>query len=326
MPPLLPARGDAVVKRRLCFVLYRGFQLLDVAGPLAAFEIASLYVRGAYDVRFVSSAAGDVVSSVGVAWRAQSLRASSGAHTLLTIGSNSMWPERVDPRLVGFLRRQAGRCSRLASVCSGAFLLAAAGLLDGKQATTHWACAAELKRRYPAVQVEPDRIWVRDGNLWTSAGVTAGIDLALALIADDLGADVARAVARQLVVYTQRPGGQSQFSDLVALGDAASPFAGLHLWIQQHLRQPLPVERLAAQAKMSPRTFARSYTTETGVTPAKAVERLRLEAARAALDVPGRSLQEVADLVGFMDTERMRRAFLRHFGASPAALRRRRAQ
>jgi transcriptional regulator GlxA family with amidase domain len=306
--------------------LYRGFQLLDVAGPLAAFEVAALYVPGAYDVRFVSSSAGDVSSSVGVAWRAQSLRASAGTHTLVVGGSNSAWPERVDPRLLGFLKREAPRCSRVASVCSGAFLLAGAGLIDGKRATTHWACAAELKRRYPAVHVEPDRIWVRDGNVWTSAGVTAGIDLALALITEDLGAGVARAVARQLVVYTQRPGGQSQFSDLVELGDAASPFAALHLWIQQHLRQPLPVERLAAQMKMSPRTFARSYTTETGVTPAKAVERLRLEAARAALDVPKRSLQEVAERVGFVDTERMRRAFLRHFGVPPATLRRRRAE
>jgi transcriptional regulator GlxA family with amidase domain len=327
MPPFLPAMTTAaersVVKRRVCFALYPGFQLLDVAGPLAAFELASLNTPGAYDVRFVSSSAGDVTSSVGVAWRALSLRAGAGAHTLLTIGSNSIWPERVDPRLVGFLRREARRCSRVASVCSGAFLLAAAGLLDGKRATTHWACAAELERRYPAVHVEPDRIWVRDGNVWTSAGVTAGIDLALALIADDLGGDVAKAVARQLVVYTQRPGGQSQFSDLLALGDAGSPFGALHLWIQQHLRQPLSVERLAAQVKMSPRTFARAYRSETGVTPAKAVERLRLEAARAALDAPGRSLQQVADLVGFMDTERMRRAFVRHFGAPPATLRRR---
>lgn len=325
MPPFLPALDRPVVKRRVCFVLYPGFQVLDVAGPLAAFEVAELYLPGAYELRFVSSSGGDVRSSVGVAWRAQSLRVSSGAHTLITVGSNSIWPEQVDPALPPFLRREAGRCSRVASVCSGAFLLAAAGLLDGKRATTHWSCAAELKRRYPAVQVEPDRIWVREGKIWTSAGVTAGIDLALALIAEDNGSDIASAVARQLVVYSQRPGGQSQFSDLIALGDAASPFATLHLWIQQHLREPLPVERLAAQVKMSPRTFARAYTSATGVTPAKAVERLRLEAARAALDTPGRSLQEVAELVGFMDTERMRRAFLRHFGTSPAALRRRRA-
>ncbi|MET0414056.1 MAG: DJ-1/PfpI family protein, partial [Polyangiaceae bacterium] len=168
MPLFLPPLGRAVVTRRMCFVLYPGFQVLDVAGPLAAFEVASLYLSGAYDVRFVSSSAQEVTSSVGVAWRAQSLRASRGTHTLITVGSNSIWPERVDPKLVGFLRREARRCSRVASVCSGAFLLAAAGLLDGKRATTHWACAAELKRRYPAVQVEPDRIWVREGNIWTS--------------------------------------------------------------------------------------------------------------------------------------------------------------
>jgi transcriptional regulator GlxA family with amidase domain len=242
---------------------------------------------------------------------------------LLVVGGDGRRLAVSDERLIAFLRRAAPRTPRVCSVCSGAFLLARAGLLDGKRATTHWSRVSELRQRFPAVCVEPDQIWVRDGRIWTSAGISAGIDLALALITEDLGAGVARDVARQLVVYAQRPGGQTQFSNLLELADAASRFAELHLWIQANLCEPLQVEQLAARMKMSPRSFARAYSSETGVTPAKAVERLRLEAARATLDAGGCSLQELAEQVGFVDPERMRRAFLRHFGTPPSALRRR---
>jgi transcriptional regulator GlxA family with amidase domain len=308
---------------RISFLLFPGFQILDAAGPLAAFEQASYRVRGAYQVRFVAAEAGDVVSSAGVAWRAEGPRALRGTHTLMVVGGNGAGCALEDERLIGLLRRSAARAPRVTSVCSGALLLAKAGLLEGKRATTHWSRVPEMRQRFPDVRVEPDSIWVRDGKFWTSAGITAGIDLALALITEDLGENVARDVARELVVYVQRPGGQTQFSNLLALGNPAGRFAGLHLWVQENLAQPLPVERLAKQAKMSPRSFARAYLLETGVTPAKTVERLRLEAARAALDTGGLSVLQIAEQVGFGDPERMRRAFLRHFGAPPIALKRR---
>jgi transcriptional regulator GlxA family with amidase domain len=207
-------------------------------------------------------------------------------------------------------------------VCSGALVLAEAGLLDGKRATTHWSRVPELRKQYPAVMVEPDSIWVRDGEVWTSAGISAGIDLALAMIAEDLGADIARDVARQLVVYAPRPGGQTQHSRLLDLGGVARRFSELNAWIRERLAQPLQVEALAAHMQMSPRSFARAYVAETGVTPAKAVELLRVEAARAWIESGERSLQDVAARAGFGDPERMRRAFVRLLGTPPAALRR----
>jgi transcriptional regulator GlxA family with amidase domain len=309
--------------RRISFLLFPGFQLLDAAGPLAAFELATECVPGAYELRLVALSAGEVTSSAGVTWRVRGPRAGAGTHTWMVVGGNGTRQALKDERLLGFLRRSARRAPRVTSVCSGSLLLARAGLLDGRRATTHWSRALEMRQCFPAVRVEPDRIWVRDGRFWTSAGISAGIDLALALITEDLGAPVARAVARELVVYAQRPGGQTQFSNLLSLGDPSGQFAALHVWIQQHLAEPLAVARLAQQVKMSPRSFARAYVLETGVTPAKGVERLRLEAARAALDAGGRSLQELAEQVGFVDPERMRRAFLRYFGAPPMALKRR---
>jgi transcriptional regulator GlxA family with amidase domain len=201
-------------------------------------------------------------------------------------------------------------------------LLAEAGLLDGKRATTHWCRVAQLRQQYPAVHVDADRIWVRDGNVWTSAGITAGIDLALALIGEDLGPNVVRDVARQLVVYAQRPGGQTQHSRLLDLGPADGRFSELNRWMRERLDEKLDVDTLAAWVKMSPRTFARAYAAETGVTPAKAVERLRIEAARALIEAGAGSMQEVAEQTGFGDIERMRRSFMRLFGTPPSALRR----
>jgi transcriptional regulator GlxA family with amidase domain len=207
-------------------------------------------------------------------------------------------------------------------VCTGAYLLAAAGLLDGRRATTHWRYAAELARQYPATRVEPDRIFVRDGNVWTSAGITAGIDLALALIAEDLGEAVAKRTAQRLVVYHRRPGGQSQFSALLELGRPDGRFGGLLGWTREHLGEVLPVERLAERAAMSPRHFARAFAAETGMTPAKAIEHLRLEAARSQVEEGCDAIDRVAEMTGFRDPERMRRAFIRAFGQPPQALRR----
>jgi transcriptional regulator GlxA family with amidase domain len=223
---------------------------------------------------------------------------------------------------LAYVRAAAGQARRTSSVCSGSFILAAAGLLDGRRATTHWARAAEFARAYPQVRVEPDRIFIRDGAVWTSAGITAGIDLALALVAEDLGEAAAKRAAQQLVVYHRRPGGQSQFSALLEADRPSSRFSPLLTWARERLDERLPVERLADRVAMSPRHFARAFVTETGMTPAKAIERLRLEAARERVESGGGTIEGVAAHTGFGDPERMRRAFIRAFGQPPQALRR----
>jgi transcriptional regulator GlxA family with amidase domain len=312
---------ENAMPHRLCFVIFPRFQLLDMAGPLAAFEVASELVPGAYKSKVCAARPGRVMSSAGVALEAQGLPRPSQVDTLMIAGGDGSDDARHDPRLLGLLRRASPRVARTASVCSGALVLAEAGLLDGKRAATHWCRVAQLRREYPSVHVEPDRIWVRDGQVWTSAGITAGIDLALALITEDLGAPVARDVARQLVVYAQRPGGQTQHSRLLDLGTAEGRFGELHGWLRERLDARLGVSSLAARMKMSPRSFARAYVAETGVTPAKALERLRVEAARALIETGSVSLEDVAERSGFGDIERMRRAFRRLYGTPPSALR-----
>jgi transcriptional regulator GlxA family with amidase domain len=207
-------------------------------------------------------------------------------------------------------------------VCSGAYILAAAGILDGRRATTHWGRSAHFAKLFPEVKLDADRIFARDGKVWTSAGVTAGIDLALALIGDDLGEPVAKRVAQELVVYHRRPGGQSQFSALLDMDQAGGRLSPLIAWMREHIAEPLPVERLARRANMSPRNFARAFAAQTGVTPAKAVERLRLEVAREKIETGHEAIELIAGTTGFRDPERMRRAFLRAFGQPPQALRR----
>lgn len=300
-------------------VLFPGFQLLDAAGPIAAFEIASRFAPGAYRLRLSASKAGAVAASCGVSMTAQALNTRTRADTLIVVGGGGTREAMANPVLLRALRNAPARVRRVASVCSGAFVLAAAGLLDGKRATTHWRRAAQLARLFPKVRVEADRIHVQDGAIWTSAGITAGLDLALAMIEQDLGADIAGDVAREMVVYAKRPGGQAQHSALLEID--APRFAELNAWMRARLGEDLSVERLAERAAMSPRNFARAYAAETGVTPAKAVERLRVEAARAAL-AQGGAIQSIAQRTGFGDPERMRRAFVRLYGAPPAALRR----
>lgn len=305
--------------RLVLLAIFPGFQLLDAAGPIAAFEIAARFAPGSYQLRVVASAAGLVPSSAGVAMPAAAFAGHRGVDTLIVSGGDGTRTAIADAKLIGAIKRMAPRARRVTSVCSGAFLLAQAGLLDGKRATTHWRRAPDLARRFPKVSVEADCIYIKQGKVWTSAGISAGIDLALALIAEDLGEDVAADVAREMVVYAKRPGGQAQHSALLEL-DAAR-FAELNAWMRDHLHEDLPVERLASQAAMSPRNFARAYAAETGVTPAKAVERMRVEAARAGLESGG-AIQEIARKTGFGDPERMRRAFVRLYGAPPAAMRR----
>jgi transcriptional regulator GlxA family with amidase domain len=310
--PTFPAMA-----RRLCVVIFPEFQLLDAAGPIAAFEAA-----GGYEVRIVSRSPGPVRSSAGVTWLAEALPRARADSTVMVAGGEGVDAAMQDEALLDFLRRCAARQVRIASVCSGSLLLAAAGLLDGRVATTHWSRTSQFRRAFPQVQLEADRIFVHDGQIWTSAGITAGIDLALAMITHDLGQEVAKGVAQELVVYFRRPGGQSQFSALLAMQGAQNRFDGLLDHIRSHLAERHTVEDLAARACMSPRHFARAFHEETGVTPAKAVERLRVEAARSALDAGAASVQRVATQCGFGDAERMRRSFVRLLGVPPSALRR----
>jgi len=309
------------MSRKIHVFAFPGFQLLDAAGPISAFEIANRFSAGAYELSFVAMQAGPVRSSCGIELLAARV-SRKATDTLVLAGGLGVREALLDPKLIGWLRTAGSQARRVASVCTGAFLLAEAGLLDGKRATTHWWRSREFSSRYPQVTLEPDRIHVRDGKVWTSAGITAGIDLALALIAADLGEEAARSTAQALVVYYRRPGGQSQFSALVEMGGQDGRFTALMDWMRQRLAEDLTVERLAGKAAMSPRNFARAFRAETGMTPAKAVERLRLEVARERVENSADTIDVVARRTGFHDPERMRRAFLRAFGQPPQALRR----
>jgi transcriptional regulator GlxA family with amidase domain len=312
------------MSRRIAFLIFPDFQILDAAGPLSAFEIAGRLAAGAYELRVIAARAGAVRSSCGASLNAGALPRAAGIDTLIVAGGEGTRAALRCERTLRFVRSCAAQARRVTSVCSGSFVLAAAGLLDGCTATTHWSATQRFRRAFPQVTLEPDRIFVRAGRYWTSAGITAGIDLSLALIEEDLGEAVARLTAQHLVVYHRRPGGQSQFSALLEMPGAGGRFAPLLEYVRTHLAEPLSVAELAGHACMSPRHFTRAFHAANGVTPAKAVERLRAEAARALLDSDARSVQEVARRCGFNDPERMRRAFVRLFGASPSALRRRR--
>ena len=304
--------------RRIAFVIFPEFQLIDAAGPLGAFEIAGRFADGAYALEVMAYRPGPVVSSSGAALLAAAL-AEGPFDTIVVAGGDGV-TRALD--LLPWLTQEAARARRAASVCSGTYILAEAGLLEGRRATTHWWRSREFARRFPAIDFQPDCIFVRDGPIWTSAGITAGIDLALAMIAEDLGETVARRTAQQLVVHQRRPGGQSQFSALVEMGGRSGRFAGLTAWMRERLSEALPVERLAEQAAMSPRNFARAFAAETGLTPAKAVEQMRLDVARLRVEGTAESVDRIAEGVGFGDPERMRRAFIRAFGQPPQALRR----
>jgi transcriptional regulator GlxA family with amidase domain len=316
---------------KLAMLVYPGFQLLDATGPMAAFEVANRFSGGLYDIAMVATDPGLVRSSSGVAVEALPLPDAVSLDTLVVSGGDGARQAATDEVLMAFLAEAGGSTRRIASVCTGAFLLAEAGLLDGKRATTHWRSAGALQRRYPKVRVDADRIFVREprpetplggGEVWTSAGISAGVDLALAMIGEDAGEAVARSTAQQLVVFHRRPGGQSQYSALLELEGHGGRFTRLVGYMREHLSEPLTVERLADAAAMSPRNFARAFTAETGATPAKAVERLRVEAARALLESGREPIEVVARRAGFADPERMRRAFLRAFGQPPQSLRR----
>ena len=302
------------MSRAIALVIHPGFQLLDAAGPTTAFEIAERLCPGSYDLVLLAPDGGEIESSSGFRLSAKPLD-EKRFDSIIVSGGEIIRSITAAEKIVAWLRRANAR--RIASVCTGAFLLAEAGLLDGRRATTHWASADDFSRRYPRVELDADRIFIRDGDIWTSAGVSAGVDLALALIEDDLGSEVGRRTAQQLVVHQRRPGGQSQFSALVELGGRTGRFVQLIDWVRAHLAEPLTVERLADRAAMSPRNFARAFLAETGTTPAKAVERLRLETARTAVETSHAPLERIAEAAGFGDPGRMRRAFVRSLGQPP---------
>jgi transcriptional regulator GlxA family with amidase domain len=308
--------------RRVEFLIYPGFQLLDAAGPVAAFETAERYRPGSYSLRIVAAQPGLVASSSGVCLPASPFGRANRIDTLVISGGDGTRTAATCLATRRFVLACARSTRRVATVCSGTYVLAAAGILDGKSATTHWSRSADFSRRFPKVHLDSDRIFIKDGKIWSSAGVTAGIDLALALIAEDLGEHVARQTAQQLVVYYRRPGGQSQFSALLELERADGRFAALLDYMRGNLAKRLSVTDLARYSCMSPRHFARVFLAEVGVSPAKAVERLRVETARAALESGAHSNQLIARSCGFGTAERMRRSFLRMLATSPSALKR----
>jgi transcriptional regulator GlxA family with amidase domain len=325
---------SAPALRRIVLLAYPGVDLLDVAGPCEVFGAtgrALVAVGGpdqaGYRVEVLSNSrrlAVETDSAVSLLAH-RSYRGLAGpVDTLLVAGGLGAPEGAKDQALLRWLRRMAGRVRRLGSVCTGALILAAAGLLDGRRVTTHWKWCAHLARMYPQIDVQADPIFVRDGHVYTSAGVTAGMDLALALVEEDFGRDAVLWLARHLVLFARRPGGQSQFSVLLDLQTAEQqPLRDLQAWLAGHLDQDLSVERLAGRVHMSARNFARVFRRQLGWTPARFVERLRVEAARRRLEESGAGLARIARACGFGSPDSLRRSFVRVLGVAPADYRRR---
>ena len=317
--PRFPPNATRIVE----ILAFPSVQLLDVTGPLQVFASANDFMAEAnemppYTIRIVAKGVQSVEASAGVVLATHPLPpVAAGLDTLVIAGGQGVEAAAADTVLVEWVRERAAQARRTASVCTGAFLLAASGMLDGRRAVTHWSFCTELARRFPAVRVESDPIFVRDGSVWTSAGVTAGIDLALALVEEDLGRTVALAVARYLVVFLKRPGGQAQFSEALSLQAADDRFGALHCWISKHLTDDLSLPVLARQAGMSERSFSRHYGKTTGLTPARAIERLRVEGARRLLTETRLPVKRISQRCGFGSEETMRRSFLRLLAATP---------
>jgi transcriptional regulator GlxA family with amidase domain len=318
------------MSRVVAILVFNGALALDVSGPAEVFATANrLSDRAEYDVRIVSKNGGTIVTASGISLLTEQASSLGDVDTFIVSGGVKVKAVATDPEMGALVRRAAERARRLCSVCTGAFILAEAGVLDGRRAVTHWETCEEFRRRYPAVKLDLDPIYIRDGHIWTSAGVTAGIDLALALTEDDLGRAMAIGIAKQLVVFLHRPGGQAQFSSTLsaqtkAAGrEAAERFRKLHAWMAENIARELSVPVLAAQVNMAPRSFARIYAEAMGVTPAKAVEDLRLEAAKQTLEAGDTPLKVIAVQCGFGNEERLRRSFARRYGVAPSVYRER---
>lgn len=308
---------------------FANVQVLDVTGPLQVFASANDLARQQglplpYAVNVIAAQAEPVMTSAGLALVAEPLPgAETPCDTLVIAGGWGVYGAAEDPDLVAWVRDKARHSRRVTSVCTGAFLLAASGLLDGCRVATHWTRCEELARKYPSLQVEANPIFIQQGSVWTSAGVTAGIDLCLALVEEDLGRAVALEVARHLVVFLKRPGGQAQFSVTLSLQKGGSRFSELHAWIAEHLHLDLNIPTLAAACGMSERSFVRHYRAETGQTPARAVELIRVETARRQLADSAVAIKRIAAQCGFGSEETMRRSFLRALSITPQVYRER---
>jgi len=306
--------------QRIGFVVPEGFQMIGLAAQ-AVFEYSNRVAgKGIYEIRVLSENGGAVHSSLGIALQTESF-SKRAFDTLIVIGTEDA-STNATPGLLNFIRRGLRESRRVTAICTGAFMLAEAGLLDGRRATTHWYYARLLQLRFPKVKMEEDRIFIVDGPVWTSAGATAGLDLALAMVEKDLGMETARSVAKKLVMHHRRAGGQSQHSELLALSPKSDRIQNALSYAEKHLGSSLSVEKLAEVANLSPRQFSRAFHTETGQSPAKAVEKLRLEAARLMIERSHHPIEVVARETGFGDRRRMREAFLRTFGQPPQIIRR----
>jgi len=305
--------------RDIAFVVYPGYSVMALA-VATVFETANMIAGElAYEPHFVSETGGVVRASSGLAFNSEAF--SDAPFDTLIVGG-ATFPAPSSAGMIAFMQAAPKRHRRIAAICTGAFVLAEAGLLDGRRATTHWAHARDLRKKFPKVKVDEDLIFINDGAIWTSAGMTAGIDLGLALVESDLGPELAKSVARKLVIYHRRAGGQSQFSALLELEPKSDRIQTALAYAREHLHMPLTVPQLAEAACLSPRQFSRAFHAETGQSPAKAIENMRVEAARSLMELTRHPIDAVARQTGFSDRDHMRRAFLRAFGQPPQTLRR----
>ncbi|HEY4078261.1 MAG TPA: helix-turn-helix domain-containing protein [Rhizomicrobium sp.] len=311
----------SAIPRHVAFFVYPGFVLLDLSGPLEAFSAAASLVPGSYRTTVMSLEGGEIQSSTGLTVMTQIAKV-DGIDTFIVVGDFGLAHQAIAPQTADFIRAAAGGARRTASVCMGAFLLAASGILDGRRATTHWRFAPKLQAMYPAIRVDGDRIFLEEAGVWTSAGMTAGIDMTLDLLEKDGGRDISRAVARMMVVYYRRPGGQMQHSSLLEMDPGSDRIRRALSFARENLDVPLSVERLANEANLSVRQFSRAFMEATGMTPARAIERMRAEVARPRVEDGRETLEAIARDVGFADPERMRQSFTRVFGQAPRAIRR----
>lgn len=312
----------SAMTRHVMFFVYPGFVLLDLCGPLEAFNIAEANVPGSYSLTIVSPEGGLVPSSSGAVTILTQKAIPETVDTFVVVGDFDLPNREVPQETLEFIRAVASKARRTASVCMGAFLLGASGLLDGQAATTHWRFSGRLQSCYPAIRVDGDRVFISSHGVWTSAGMTAGIDMVLAMIEEDLGRAVAQVVARMLVVYYRRPGGQYQHSSMLEIDPQSDRIRVALTYAREHISEPLTVERLAEAAALSVRQFSRAFRQATGTTPGKAIERLRVDIARPMIEDGRETFDVIALRVGFLDPERMRQSFLRVLGLTPRAIRR----
>lgn len=310
------------MKRQITFFVYPEFELLDLSGPCSAFNLVNELYGGQYQFSVVSVTGGAIKDRAGLSIATERLAEVGDNQTIVAVGGPTAHVYGLNALTKDFFSESARQGNRVVSVCTGAFLLAAAGLLDGRRATTHWRYAGLLQSCYPKVLVDIDRIYIKEGNIWTAAGLTAGIDLALMLIEDDFGSSVTKSVAKDMVVYHRRLGGQSQFSAILDITPTSGRVRDVLCYARDHLRESLSVERLAEVACISPRQFSRTFFNATGMTPAKAIERLRLDVARPRIEETLEPLEQIAKDVGFGSVEKMCRSCLNVFGRTSQELRR----